>query len=83
MEQTNKKRTIILSNQLKENPLAVKMTLKQDKTCGGRLRWNLIINFAMLAMAGFPFYLPLSGTLGVLSFYASLWILFMILEANT
>ncbi|CAD8211648.1 unnamed protein product [Paramecium octaurelia] len=74
---------LIFSNELPENPMATKMTLKQDKTCGGRLRWNLIINVVMIAMAGFPFYLPLEATLGVNCFYALLWILFIFLAANT
>ncbi|CAD8133593.1 unnamed protein product [Paramecium octaurelia] len=83
MSELNHGKRLLISSELPENPIATKMTLKEDKTCGGRFRWNLIINALMIAMAAFPFYIPLEATLGVNCFYASLWLLFTFLAANT
>ncbi|CAD8191165.1 unnamed protein product [Paramecium octaurelia] len=82
MSEQNQSQRLLISSELPENPIATKMTLKEDKTCGGRFRWNLVINAIMIAMAAFPFYLPLEATLGVNCFYASLWLLFTCLAAN-
>ncbi|CAD8196063.1 unnamed protein product [Paramecium octaurelia] len=67
--------------ELPENPMATNLTLKQDKTYGGRLIWNLIIY--VVKWQGFPFYPPLEATFGVNCFYALLWILFIFLAAKT
>ncbi|CAK92135.1 unnamed protein product (macronuclear) [Paramecium tetraurelia] len=83
MSETNQIQRLLISSELPENPIATKMTLKEDKTCGGRFRWNLVINAIMIAMAAFPFYLPLEATLGINCFYASLWLLFTCLAVNT
>ncbi|CAK78300.1 unnamed protein product (macronuclear) [Paramecium tetraurelia] len=83
MSDLNQGKRLIISSELPENPIATKMTLKEDKTCGGRFRWNLVINAIMIAMAAFPFYIPLEATLGVNCFYASLWLLFTFLAAST
>ncbi|CAD8144922.1 unnamed protein product [Paramecium pentaurelia] len=83
MDQQNQSQRVVICSELPENPIATKMTQKEDRTCGGRFRWNLIINGIIIIMAAFPFYLPLEATLGINCFYASLWMIFTILAALT
>ena len=74
---------VIISEALPTKDASKQRSSPHKLTCGGRMRYNIILNALIVGLVASPFFIPTIATLAINSYFAFLWVCFLILATIT
>ena len=74
---------IIISQALPAQDSSKSKSAPHKLTCGGRMRYNIFLNALVVGIVASPFFIPTIATLAINSYFALLWVCFLIFATVT